>query len=523
MSCIAAQSPSIRGAARRPRSTAEAPLVAPHSWHKQLTRPDLHRREPGNDSAPRDDTACGDRPVAPPTTGQLGAHFINSAVPMYGFGLMDNLIMIQAGELIDLSLGVTFGLSTLTAAAVGQIFSDVSGVCFGRAVESFAAQLGLPTPDFTHAQRELPTVRSFGTAGHCVGIILGCLTGMLSLLFMDLEKTEVKKRQALLSPIFLTIAHQAERMINCSCNIFLVDFDKNLLYDVTLTPASSGRPIRLDGDPDEELVHIAAYVAKHARPVNLRDVATRMCDRGVIPVKASDVRFEEDDDDEEEGCRNGCNKKRVSSHALSPTAPRGEEAIKRVVVPDHIAHSVLCYPVFDTNKESQLIGVVLLGDKRRSRRAKRLSQSEVASSEFQPFRRTDEKLVKMLCEHFSLYIALAATSVKNETGLDFPEDGSWVCPDDSTALLRFSSLEVPTEVPIPADTLLPLPPRSTLPVRLTTVLQLARVQLAAPLPTTLASAKVAASPQRSAADGSVGGAKRSGLRDIVSPLWWTTP
>lgn len=27
---------------------------------------------------------------------------------------MDNLVMIQAGEMIDISLGVTFGLSTLT-------------------------------------------------------------------------------------------------------------------------------------------------------------------------------------------------------------------------------------------------------------------------------------------------------------------------------------------------------------------------------------------------------------------------
>lgn len=34
----------------------------------------------------------------------------------------------QMGDIIDNSLGVTFGLSTLTAAGIGQIFSDVSGV-----------------------------------------------------------------------------------------------------------------------------------------------------------------------------------------------------------------------------------------------------------------------------------------------------------------------------------------------------------------------------------------------------------
>ena len=35
---------------------------------------------------------------------------------MVGFGLMDNTIMIHAGNLIDCTLGVTFGLSTLSAA-----------------------------------------------------------------------------------------------------------------------------------------------------------------------------------------------------------------------------------------------------------------------------------------------------------------------------------------------------------------------------------------------------------------------
>jgi hypothetical protein len=40
---------------------------------------------------------------------------------MIGFGLMDNLVMIQAGDLIDSTIGVTLGLSTLTAAAFGQV------------------------------------------------------------------------------------------------------------------------------------------------------------------------------------------------------------------------------------------------------------------------------------------------------------------------------------------------------------------------------------------------------------------
>lgn len=65
---------------------------------------------------------------------------------------MDNLVMIQAGDLIDNTLGVKLGLATLTAAAAGQIVSDVSGVCFGGTVEAAAAKLGLPAPALTPEQ-----------------------------------------------------------------------------------------------------------------------------------------------------------------------------------------------------------------------------------------------------------------------------------------------------------------------------------------------------------------------------------
>lgn len=39
--------------------------------------------------------------------------------------------MIQAGDLIDQTIGVTLGLTTLAAAACGQVVSDFTGVTFG--------------------------------------------------------------------------------------------------------------------------------------------------------------------------------------------------------------------------------------------------------------------------------------------------------------------------------------------------------------------------------------------------------
>ena len=43
-------------------------------------------------------------------------------------GIMDNFVMLTAGELIDNTLGVKFGLATLTAAACGQVVRNAQRV-----------------------------------------------------------------------------------------------------------------------------------------------------------------------------------------------------------------------------------------------------------------------------------------------------------------------------------------------------------------------------------------------------------
>lgn len=108
---------------------------------------------------------------------------------------MDNFVMIQAGDMIDSTIGVKFGMATLTAAAFGQIFSDVSGVMFGGVVDAVAARLGLPPVTLTPAQRQSALCKRVSTAGSICGVIAGCLLGMTSLLFMDLEKTNAEKRK----------------------------------------------------------------------------------------------------------------------------------------------------------------------------------------------------------------------------------------------------------------------------------------------------------------------------------------
>ena len=84
--------------------------------------------------------------VPEPSMASLRLVAINTSIPFVGFGIMDNAIMILAGDMIDTSLGVAFGISTMCAAAIGNIVSDVAGVMLGTVVEDFCARyLDLPT------------------------------------------------------------------------------------------------------------------------------------------------------------------------------------------------------------------------------------------------------------------------------------------------------------------------------------------------------------------------------------------
>ena len=97
-------------------------------------------------------------PAAPSRT-QLVRLGIAAGVPFVGFGIADNGIMILAGDYIDGTLGVKFGLSTMAAAGIGNLISDVVGVSMGEVIESFCAtRLGLRAPALTEAQLDLRVV-----------------------------------------------------------------------------------------------------------------------------------------------------------------------------------------------------------------------------------------------------------------------------------------------------------------------------------------------------------------------------
>jgi len=150
---------------------------------------------------------------------------------MVGFGFMDNIIMIQAGDYIDSTLGVALGITTLTAAAMGNVCSDSSGVLFGGIVDAAVERLNLSTANLTDAQCRMRSTRVVATLGSLVGVVCGCLLGASTLLLMDLDASERLKRAQQLETMFEPVMKNGGRMVAAErCTLFLFDDNKQELW-----------------------------------------------------------------------------------------------------------------------------------------------------------------------------------------------------------------------------------------------------------------------------------------------------
>ncbi|MEE6463177.1 hypothetical protein FKM82_005806 [Ascaphus truei] len=135
--------------------------------------------------------------VAPPSSDQLKYVFLHNALPFVGFGFLDNAIMIAAGTQIELSIGVVLGISTMAAAALGNLVSDLAGLGLAGYVEAISSRLGLPSPDLTPKQADMWQTRVSAHLGKAIGVAIGCILGMFPLLFFtwdEDEKAEKKKK-----------------------------------------------------------------------------------------------------------------------------------------------------------------------------------------------------------------------------------------------------------------------------------------------------------------------------------------
>lgn len=106
---------------------------------------------------------------------------------MVGFGFMDNFVMITVGSAIDNTLGVQLGLATMTAAAIGQVVSDVSGVVFG---DTLSRIFRISPAKLNETQRNSALVGRLRLAGAVVGVIVGCTLGAVALYLIPDRETD---------------------------------------------------------------------------------------------------------------------------------------------------------------------------------------------------------------------------------------------------------------------------------------------------------------------------------------------
>ncbi|XP_070491633.1 transmembrane protein 65 isoform X6 [Chironomus tepperi] len=117
---------------------------------------------------------------------------INS-LPFVGFGFLDNFTMIIAGDYIEYSVGTIMTISTMAAAALGNTISDVLGIGSAVYVERIVEVIGIKPPDLTPVQLEMKSARRASNFGRVFGIVVGCLLGMIPLMFMKSKEDEEKE------------------------------------------------------------------------------------------------------------------------------------------------------------------------------------------------------------------------------------------------------------------------------------------------------------------------------------------
>lgn len=130
--------------------------------------------------------------VEPPNFSQLKRVFLHQALPFIGFGFLDNLIMIVAGDYIDTTIGVTLGISTMAAAGLGNALSDIAGIGSAWYVEKMATKIGVEEPKMSLTQAQMTRTRWSVQLGRIVGITIGCLLGMVPLLWLPTKSKEKK-------------------------------------------------------------------------------------------------------------------------------------------------------------------------------------------------------------------------------------------------------------------------------------------------------------------------------------------
>ncbi|KYN99088.1 conserved protein, unknown function [Plasmodium gaboni] len=120
---------------------------------------------------------------------------LSGCIPFICFGFVDNSFMIISGDLFDSSFCTYLGFSTMAAAGLGNLTSDVLGIFIGGYIEKIIVYIGFPRINLTNKQLKMNRTRKYYYTGSALGIAIGCLLGMIPLLFIDNNKLEERKNQ----------------------------------------------------------------------------------------------------------------------------------------------------------------------------------------------------------------------------------------------------------------------------------------------------------------------------------------
>uniref|UniRef100_A0A8C5GEP6 Transmembrane protein 65-like n=1 Tax=Gouania willdenowi TaxID=441366 RepID=A0A8C5GEP6_GOUWI len=121
------------------------------------------------------------------TGAQIRYVLLHNALPFVGFGFLDNAIMIGAGTQIELSIGVTLGISTMA----GLELEILAGY-----VEALVTKLGMQVPDLTPKQADQWQTRVSAHMGKALGVSIGCLLGMFPLFFLGDDTDSENQNQS---------------------------------------------------------------------------------------------------------------------------------------------------------------------------------------------------------------------------------------------------------------------------------------------------------------------------------------
>uniref|UniRef100_A0A8K9VB28 Transmembrane protein 65 n=1 Tax=Oncorhynchus mykiss TaxID=8022 RepID=A0A8K9VB28_ONCMY len=135
--------------------------------------------------------------TSPLTQAQIRYVLLHNAIPFIGFGFLDNAIMIAANRLVErLCINPCYSPS-VTAAALGNLVSDLAGLGLAGYVEILASRLGMQVPDLTPKQADMWQTRvSSYPCSKSIGVTIGCILGMFPLLFLGDDEDEHKKKEA---------------------------------------------------------------------------------------------------------------------------------------------------------------------------------------------------------------------------------------------------------------------------------------------------------------------------------------